>query len=163
MTCRWPAAILLAVLPLAAAQEKKEEPELSKEEQELIDLTNAQRKAARLTPGAPTPGPLVANQKLLAAARAHAANMAAQDRLDHILDEKSFTDRTKDAGYQYSLVGENIAWNRQTPRAVLEVWMDSAPHRENILKEEFTEIGVGVAKNKAGERYWVQVFGTPLK
>ena len=41
--------------------------------------------------------------------------------------------------------------------------MDSEPHRENILKEEFSEIGVAVAKNEQGERYWVQVFGTPLK
>jgi len=163
MARRLTVAILLAVLSVAAVQEKQEGLQPTKEEQELIDLSNTERKVARLTPGTPSPGPLAANPKLMAAARAHAAKMAAQDKLEHILDDKTFTHRTKDAGYHYHLVGENIAWNRETPRAVLEGWMNSPPHRENILKEEFTEIGVGVTKNKAGERYWVQVFGSPLK
>jgi uncharacterized protein YkwD len=161
MTCCWIAAILLALHPLSAAQEKNLKP--TKDEQELIELTNAQRQVARLTPAAPSPGPLAANPQLIAAARTHAANMAAQDKLDHTLDDKTFADRAKDAGYQYRLVGENIAWSRETPKDVLEGWMNSPLHRENILKEEFTEIGVGVAINQKGERYWVQVFGTPLK
>ena len=99
----------------------------------------------------------------MAAARAHAANMAALDKLDHTLEDKTFADRAKDAGYQYRFIGENIAWSPETPKEVLEGWMNSPPHRENILKEEFTEIGVGVAKNQKGEQYWVQVFATPLK
>jgi uncharacterized protein YkwD len=159
----WPAAILVAVFSLFAAQEKKEELKSSKVEQELIDLTNEMRKAARLTPAAPSPGPLAANPKLMTAARAHAANMAALEKLDHTLEDKTFADRAKDAGYQYRLIGENIAWSPETPKEVLEGWMNSPMHRENILKEEFTEIGVGVAKNQKGEQYWVQVFGTPLK
>ena len=163
MTQYWPAAILCAVLSLSAAQEKKEELKPAKVEQELIDLTNDLRKVARLTPAAPRSGPLAPNPKLMIAARAHAANMAAQDKLDHTLEEKSFTDRAKDAGYRYRLIGENIAWGRQTPKEVMEGWMNSPLHRANILKEEFTEIGVGVAKNQKGEKYWVQLFGTPLK
>lgn len=41
-------------------------------------------------------------------------------------------------------------------------WLDSPGHRANILKAEFTEIGVGVATGdgKYGI-YWVQVFATP--
>jgi uncharacterized protein YkwD len=159
----WPAATLIAVFSLFAAQDKKEEPKPSKREQELIDLTNDLRKAARLTPAAPSPGPLTASPKLMAAARAHAANMAAQDKLDHTLEDKTFADRAKDAGYQYRLIGENIAWSPETSKEVLEGWMNSPPHRENILREEFTEIGVGMARNQKGEQYWVQVFGTPLK
>jgi uncharacterized protein YkwD len=37
--------------------------------------------------------------------------------------------------------------------------MNSEPHRENILKPEYDEIGVAVAKSDKGDRYWVQVFG----
>ena len=89
--------------------------------------------------------------------------MAAQDMLDHTLEDRTFADRAKDAGYQYRLIGENIAWRPESPKELLEGWMNSPLHRENILKEGFTEIGVGVAKNQKGERYWVQLFGTPGK
>jgi uncharacterized protein YkwD len=163
MTRYWPAAILCAVLSLSAAQEKKQELKPAKVEQELIDLTNDLRKAARLTPAAPSPGPLAPNAKLMTAARAHAANMAAQDKLDHTLENKTFADRAMDTGYRYRLIGENIAWGPETPKEVLDDWMNSPFHQENILKEEFTEIGVGVAKNQKGEQYWVQLFGTPLR
>jgi uncharacterized protein YkwD len=157
MTRQFAAAFLLTLLPLAAQEKKDDTPDAlkpTKEEQELIDLTNAERKKADLKPLAPNP-------QLTAAARGHAANMANQDKLEHTLDDKTPTGRVKAAGYKYRQTGENIAWGAENPKQVVEGWMDSEPHRENILKEEFTEIGVAVAKNEKGERYWVQVFGTP--
>ena len=155
--------VAVVLVPLAFGQEKTERPKkdekkdelkLSKEEQAVIDLTNAERKKAELPPLAP-------NAKLMAAARGHAANMAKQEKLEHTLDCKEPKDRVKDAGYKYSLIGENIAWNAKSPKEVVEGWMDSEPHKENILKKEFTEIGVTMAKSEKGEPYWVQVFGTP--
>ncbi|MBA4066231.1 MAG: CAP domain-containing protein [Isosphaera sp.] len=154
---RRPFAALLALVlaPLAAAQDKKDKDgKPTKEEQAVIDLTNAERKKADLPP-------LAAAPKLTAAARGHAANMAKQDKLNHTLDDKTFADRAKDAGYKYRALGENIAWGQAGPKEVVEGWMNSKPHKENILKDEYTEIGVGVAKNAKGERYWVQVFGKP--
>ena len=152
------AAFVLALIQLSAAQEKKtdekkDELKLSKEEQAVIDLTNAERKKEMLPP-------LVANPKLMAAARAHAENMAKQDMLKHKLDDKEPWDRTKDAGYKNGHIGENIHWNAETPKEAMKDWMGSQLHRENILKKEFEEIGVGVVKNKKGERYWAQVFGS---
>jgi len=134
---------------------KKDELKLSKEEQGVIELTNVERKKAELPP-------LKANAQLMAAARSHAENMAKQDKLDHVLDEKKPADRVKDAGYKYGYVGENIAWNQDNPKEVLEAWMDSQPHKENILKKDYEEIGVAVVKNAKGERYWVQVFAKQL-
>jgi len=158
-------ALAFALLPLAAAQEKKDEKKdelkLTKEERELIDRTNAARKRAWLNPFSPNPRPVVANPVLMAAARAHAANMAKQEKAEHMLDEKGPTDRAKDAGYAYAYLGENVAWNQDTPKEVMEDWMNSPPHRENILKPEFTEIGVAAAKSQKGEPYWVQLFGSP--
>ncbi len=153
--------LIFALMASIAAQEKKEdskkdELKLTKEEQVTIDLTNAERKKAELKP-------LAANPQLMAVARAHAANMAKQDKLEHTLDGKEPAERVKDAGYKYSATGENIAWNAITPKEVMKGWMDSPPHKENILRPEYTEIGVAVAKNNKGERYWVQVFGTPRK
>lgn len=54
--------------------------------------------------------------------------------------------------------GENIAMGQQTPEAVVNAWMNSDGHRKNILKEDFTMIGVGCYKS-GGAYYWVQIFG----
>lgn len=54
--------------------------------------------------------------------------------------------------------GENIAMGQPTPEAVVEAWMNSEGHRKNILKEDFTMIGVGCSFG-GGTYYWVQVFG----
>jgi uncharacterized protein YkwD len=87
--------------------------------------------------------------------------MAKQDKLAHELDGKNPGDRIKAAGYKYSVSGENVAWKYKTPKAVVEGWMDSTQHKMNILNKDYTEIGIGMAKNAKGERYWAQVFGTP--
>ena len=42
--------------------------------------------------------------------------------------------------------------------AVVKAWMNSQGHRENILRPEFTEIGIGV-RYENGQMYWVQNFG----
>jgi uncharacterized protein YkwD len=134
---------------------KKDELKLTADEQAVIDLTNAERKAAGLPP-------LTASPKLMAAARSHAANMAKQEKPEHVLDGKEPVDRVKEAGYRFRATGENVAWNQANPKEVLADWMKSPGHRENILRKEYTEIGVAVAKSQKGEPYWVQVFGTPL-
>lgn len=147
-----------ALVPFAGADEKKDDKKgalkLTAEEEAVIDLTNAERKKADLKP-------LKMNPQLMEAARKHAENMAKQDKLDHTLDEKAPSDRTKAAGYKSSFVGENIAWNQKDAKDVVAGWMDSKDHRENILNTDYTEIGVAVAKNEKGEPYWVQVFGKP--
>ena len=125
---------------------------LTADEQAVIDRPNDERLTFALKP-------LKANPQLMEAARKHAENMAKQDKLEHVLDEKTPSDRTKAAGYKSGFVGENIAWNQKDAKEVLTGWMDSEGHRDNILKKEYTEIGVAVAKNAKGEPYWVQVFG----
>jgi uncharacterized protein YkwD len=59
-------------------------------------------------------------------------------------------------------VGENVAWGQNISlEQTMADWMNSQGHRYNILKKEFTEIGLGYAKNKDGKYYCTQVFGTP--
>jgi uncharacterized protein YkwD len=41
--------------------------------------------------------------------------------------------------------------------------MNSPGHKANILNSNFTEIGVGMAKDKNGTPYWVQMFINPGK
>jgi uncharacterized protein YkwD len=159
-------ALLFAFLltPLAWSDDKKDEKKddktaelkLTANEEAIIELTNAERQKADKDAK-----PLKMNPQLMEAARKHAANMAAQGKLDHKLDDKEPSDRTKAAGYKSTFVGENIAWNQKSPKEVMKAWMDSEAHRENILLPQYTEIGVAMAKNDKGEPYWVQVFGKP--
>jgi uncharacterized protein YkwD len=150
-------ALSLAVLALIRfelqAQEKKPF-EMSKAEKELVELTNAERKKNDLPPLKPGP-------RLFEAARKHSENMAKQKKLDHFLDKKSPFERIKATGYQYYYAGENIAMGNLTLPQVMKGWMDSETHRKNILKTNFTEIGIGLAVDDAGDTWYTQVFGNP--
>jgi uncharacterized protein YkwD len=134
----------------------KEEFRISAWEQEVIDLTNAERKKEKLNPLKPSP-------ILFAAARKHSLNMAKQDKLEHELDGKTPTDRMVAEGYKFMRTAENIAMGQRSPKQVVEGWMNSEGHRKNILTPELTEIGIGIEKNAKGQFYWTQNFGTPRK
>lgn len=58
----------------------------------------------------------------------------------------------------YKTAGENIAKGQKTPAQVVNAWMNSQGHRENILNKNYTEIGIGVAKDAKGTLYWTQMF-----
>ncbi len=58
-------------------------------------------------------------------------------------------------------IGENIAWLRgavDPAQHVVERWMLSPGHRENILDKHYKESGIGVARNDEGSYYFTQVF-----
>lgn len=54
--------------------------------------------------------------------------------------------------------GENIAYGQRTPAEVVNAWMNSPGHRANILKDRFSQIGVGYFKDQQGRANWVQLF-----
>ena len=56
-------------------------------------------------------------------------------------------------------VGENVAMGFTSPQGVLDAWMDSTGHRENILNGSFTMLGVGAKQSEDGTWYLAQVFG----
>jgi uncharacterized protein YkwD len=158
---------LLAVVLLtgvAWAQDQaprhKDEPavKLSTDEQKVLDLTNEARKKKDLPPLKPNP-------TLMKVARAHSADMAKQQKMEHELSGKNPADRAKAAGYDYRALGENIA---EAPRQmavekVFDLWMNSPHHRDNILSRKFEEIGVGLATDDKGQVYYTQEFGTRRK
>ena len=123
---------------------------------EVWRLTNNERIAAGY------PG-LEYNGVLARAAQGHAADMRVCSYFAHeCLDGRTPFDRMAAAGYAGSTMGENIAAGQQTPQEVVEGWMESKGHRENILNPDFTEIGVGYeySEDSLGPR-WVQNFGSP--
>ncbi|MEU0844668.1 CAP domain-containing protein [Streptomyces sp. NPDC005962] len=120
---------------------------------EVIALTNAERAAARLAPLAPDP-------RLTLAAQAHSDDMVARDFYDHTSPEgRQPWDRAATAGATHRGIGENIACGQRGPAEVVRGWMDSPGHRANILKADFTHIGVGYATGSRAATYWTQVFG----
>ena len=70
------------------------------------------------------------------------------------------------AGYEFSYAGENLAVNFTDSKEVNKAWMASPGHRENIMNEKFTEIGIATAQGLYQGKmttFIVQVFGTPAK
>ncbi|WP_431772305.1 CAP domain-containing protein [Streptomyces cucumeris] len=120
---------------------------------EVIALTNAERAAARLAP-------LAAEPRLTTAAQRHSDDMVARDFYSHTGSEgREPWDRARAAGAGHRGIGENIACGQRSAAEVVCGWMDSPGHRANILKPDFTHIGVGYATGSRAGTYWTQVFG----
>ncbi|MBR0260826.1 MAG: hypothetical protein IJQ85_03430 [Selenomonadaceae bacterium] len=58
------------------------------------------------------------------------------------------------------ILGENLAGGQTTPKQVVQAWMDSKTHRDNILNKEYKELGVVYyyQANSKYKHYWVQHF-----
>ncbi|SCL20325.1 CAP domain-containing protein [Micromonospora inyonensis] len=123
------------------------------EQAQVVALVNAERAKAGC-------GAVSVDAKLTTAAQRHSEDQATHQKMSHTgSDGSDVGDRLARVGYDWRGYGENVAWNQQTPAAVMAAWMNSAGHRANILNCAFTEIGVGVARSNGP--YWTQVFGTP--
>ena len=122
-------------------------------ENQVVTLVNQQRAAGCVA---------LRNDSLLhSAARAHSVDMATHNYFDHTgTDGSTFVTRVQATGYSGSTVGENIAWGWGTPSSVVNAWMNSAPHKANILNCSFHATGVGLAYASNGTAYWTQEFGS---
>ncbi|MGV9456148.1 CAP domain-containing protein [Streptomyces sp. NPDC003635] len=127
--------------------------DLARTATQVVDLTNRERSRAGLRP-------LAADPVLTAAAQAHSADMVARAFYSHTSPEGSRPwDRAAAAGSRHRSIGENIACGQRSPTEVVEGWMNSPGHRANILKREFTHIGIGFAGGGPAGTYWTQLFG----
>jgi uncharacterized protein YkwD len=94
----------------------------------------------------------------------HAADMARHDYFEHEdLAGHSPADRVRAVGYQEKLVGENIAYGPSTAAEVVQGWLDSPGHCENIMDPRFAEMGIAYAQGQVSKHglYWVQVLAAP--
>lgn len=103
--------------------------------------------------------PLKINNKLSAAAQAYAEFLANSGKFGHTIKGTPGS-RAKAQGYHYHAIGENIAAGQPSPKVVVNGWMHSKGHRENILRKAFKEVGFGVAKTRGGRLLWVTDFGS---
>ena len=87
---------------------------------------------------------LVENIALSDGARAKSRDMAQNGYFDHNSPTYgSPFDMMRSFGFSYRAAGENIAKGYASAQTVVDAWMASSGHRENILSTQYTEIGVG--------------------
>ncbi len=127
---------------------------------EIIKQTNIQRRAVGLPD-------LKTNTPLNSSAKSKTADMLAKQYFEHTSPSgKSVGDLVTTAGYEYILVGENLAYGDFRDEAdIVDAWMQSPGHKANILNVRYTEIGVGVMIGNFEGRevvMAVQHFGLPL-
>lgn len=125
---------------------------------EVIALTNEERADARLAA-------LSENSRLSSAAAAKARDMAARGYFSHVdPDGREPWGWIIASGYRYQYAGENLAVRFEDSSDVVRAWMASPTHRANIIKPQYTEIGVGTADGMYEGRsatYVVQYLAAP--
>lgn len=124
----------------------------------VVDLTNEERADS-------AEAPLRRNATLDKAAQLKAQHMAEYEYFAHFSpDGVSPWHWFNEADYLFAHAGENLAIHFTDSSEVVEAWMRSPAHRENIVNGIYTEIGVGTAKGSFegyDTVYVVQLFGTP--
>jgi uncharacterized YkwD family protein len=137
--------------PAQAAPKAEASADLTAQEQQMLDKVNQEREKA----GVPA---LTADPELTKMARVKAKDMIDNNYFDHNSPKYgSPFDMMKTFGIEYNTAGENLAGN-QTVDAAHTALMNSQGHRENILKADYTKVGIGVVDGGPYGKMFVQEF-----
>ena len=118
--------------------------------QQIVDMVNAERTKAGLAP-------LILDIQLNDAAQVRAEEQ--YTLFSHTRPNGSAYRTVFDEfGISYRGCGENVAYGFRNPKAVMDGWMNSEGHKANILKENYTHIGIGYYVGPNGYNYWSQLF-----
>ncbi|MBN2555827.1 MAG: CAP domain-containing protein [Anaerolineales bacterium] len=126
----------------------------------LVSLINDERSARGLTP-------YIVDPRLTASARVHSTDMACNNFLSHIGSDGSTSgERMLAQGYTYSWHGENIyagGGSYNAPQQAFTWWMNSEPHRNNLMSPNYIHIGIGYIYGPASSYggYFTANFGRP--
>ncbi len=124
-------------------------------ERQVFELINRKRSENGLQP-------LVWSERVAQVARLHSRNMASYNFFSHVgVDGKRVDSRANSTGLSWRSIGENIAYNRgfgSPAERVVEQWMRSTAHRENLLSGGWKESGIGISITSDGRYYFTQVF-----
>jgi uncharacterized protein YkwD len=125
----------------------------------VLDLTNLERQKYKLPP-------LKLNKLLSDSAQHKAGDIVQKNYWSHSSPEGNTPwDFIKHTGYEYSVAGENLARDYTDTASLLKAWMKSPTHRNNILNNDFTEIGIGITTGIQNGIYTtiiVQHFAKPI-
>lgn len=136
----------------STAPEQKPSTDFSSYQQQVLDLVNAERAKRGISA-------LTLDSSLSSVATKKSQDMIDKNYFDHTSPTYgSPFDMMKQFGISYRTAGENIAKGQKTPQEVVAAWMNSEGHRKNILNPNFTNLGVGIAKDSNKTTYWTQMF-----
>ncbi len=125
-------------------------PSQTRAERELFTAINQARRTQGL-------GTLRWDDSLAAAARRHAEMMAHYGTAQHgFSGEPSLSARVKQTGARFAWLSENVTQG-PTPTFIHAQFMQSPPHRANILDRDMDSIGVGIVE-RAGQLFAVEDF-----
>lgn len=115
----------------------------------ILAIVNAERAAAGCRA-------VTIDDRLARAAQLHSEDMSDNGYFSHSSqDGRTFGDRAQAQGYA-TPGGENIARGQNSPESVMDAWMNSQGHRDNILNCSLTTMGLGLVTD---DWTWTQVFG----
>ncbi|SDO11132.1 CAP domain-containing protein [Alkalicoccus daliensis] len=122
-------------------------------EEEILKLTNEERAAEGIDP-------LEFHSELREVAMVKAEDMHINNYFAHESPEHGDPfQMILEAGITFRNAGENIAYGQPSAEEVIKEWMESPGHRENIMNENYTHLGVGYYEG--GRTYYVQMFMQP--
>jgi len=150
-------SIFPGTLPSTSPSTPSTSPTSSNYEDRVAELVNAERAKNGLNA-------LYLDNSISNVARTKSKDMADNNYFSHQSPTYGTAgDMLLKFGITWSVWGENIASGQNTPEQVVNEWMNSASHRENILSPNFTFIGVGYCTNSNGTPYWTQMFTSDEK
>ena len=122
---------------------------------ELLNLANAERAAQGVATLSPDP-------RLDEAAQTQACRMADRERLSHRGSWfAGLGRRLRRVDYPYATAVENIGEGQISAPQIIQGWMDSPGHRQNMLARDAREAGFGVARAENGRLHWSMVAAAP--
>lgn len=164
-------ALLLAAMPLAPVTasaldfggffrgKQLEAREMPVDGAEAVRILNAYRRSRGL-------GPVRVDPTLTRIAADHALRMARANKVDHVLrGEGSFAKRLRTGGFDAAVASENIGGGYDDLDEAFAGWRKSREHNRNLLKPDFTLIGIALAYAPASKykTYWSLVLAAPYE
>ena len=146
--------IALLVGLTSRSQAADRDVKLSAAEQRVVERVNAIRKKENLPPLKP-------NAVLCGCARRHAAAMAKKGELQQSFDGKPPGDQVKAAGYESSYCASLVAQGSADPGPVFKQLLGVKSCRQEMLRRDAAEVGVGVAADGKGKVYYNIVLAKP--
>jgi hypothetical protein len=141
MSTEWRFVRIIAAIAVAAILGSivDARPQTSEADKTLLDAANRDRVAA----GLPA---LKWDKSLGDAAHQHALRMAHANTLSHQFpDEATLQVRAQQAGARFSVIAENVAQGPSVAGLHTQ-WMNSAPHRANLLDPDVNAVGISVVQ-----------------
>ncbi len=138
-------------------------PVLASRALELVNEARARGARCGKRSFGPAP-PMSLSATLAGVASGHALDMAEHNYFEHQdLAGNSPADRVRAVGYREKLVGENIAYGPESVEEVVQGWLDSPGHCENLMDPRFAQMGIAYSAGRTSRRglYWVQLLAEP--